>query len=82
MHITTGRILCRFRHEANIFDAPIALIVVVVVLSILIDYFRQLLFLPVSCRRVARTFLYRFQILAASCRRELIFQGGIKFCRF
>ena len=27
-------------------------------------------------------FSCRFQILPASCKRELIFQGGIKFCRF
>ena len=32
-----GRILCRFRHEANIFNPPI-IFIVVVVMSILVDY--------------------------------------------
>ena len=28
------------------------------------------------------SFLCRFQILPSLCRRELIFQGGMKLCRF
>ena len=43
--------------------------------------------LPASCKREAKTALFHaffefYRHLPPSCKRELIFQGGIKFCRF
>ena len=85
-----GRTLYRIRHEVNILISSIVLIITVV-LFILIDYWLELLLSMelawnstaiVWTRGQSDTVRYHLQILLASYKRELIFQGGTRFCRF